>query len=121
MSIAYSLGITSSDAITLYPEWNYRKGENQITTRHRTRSGKLYSYIWADYQTINFALNWITASNAAIVNSWWDSGTELLFFVVDGATTEVNSVLITNKDTPLAQLNQPYTTYYKGVIKLEEY
>ena len=121
MSTAYELGTNSSDAVTLYPEQEYSKAKQQIRNEHRTRSGKLYLYKWGDYSRIKFDVNWVPASDAALVNSWFDTNTKLLFFVTSDSATEVFSVMLLNKETPLAQYNAPYNNLYRGTILLEGY
>lgn len=121
MSTTYELGITSATAITLYPEYDLKIEEKQIRNEHRSKSGKLRVYKWGDYNRINFNVNWLAAADAAIVNSWWDSNTELLFFVTSDTATQVYSVMILNKETPMNQFNAPYREYYKGKILLEGY
>jgi len=121
MSTTFELGPTSATAVTLYPEWDYWNGEKQVRTEKRAKSGRLRVYKWYDYERIDFGLNWVPASDAAVVNSWWDSNTELLWFVTSDSTTEVHSVMILNEETPLAAYNKPYNNYYKGKIELEGY
>lgn len=121
MSTTFELGISSATAVTLYPEWDYWEGEKQIRTEMRAKSGRLRLYKWYDYEKISFSNNWVPASDAAVVNSWWDSNTKLLFFITSGSATEVHSVMLMNDDTPLAAYNKPYNNYFKGKIELEGY
>jgi hypothetical protein len=121
MSTTFQLGIDSSDAVTLIPEFDYMQPKRQIRNEQRTRGGKLKLYKWGDFRKFNFSLEWVTASDAAVVNSWFDSNTELLFFINSGSATEVHSVMILNKETPLAAFNRPYNNLYKGKIQLETY
>lgn len=121
MALTYELGITSQTAIELKPEYDYKESQVQIKNVHRTRSGRLRTYTWADYKHFEFTARFVTAENAAIVNSWFDSNAELLFFITSDSTTEVHSVVITNPDSPFQQHIKPYRTYYQGKISLEEY
>lgn len=117
----YELGISSSDAVTLYPEFDYKAEKKQKRSDHRTRSGKLYSYKWYDVQKFDFDLSWVNESISGIINSWFDARTELLFFITSGGSTEVHSVMIMNDETPMSEFQKPYQNYYKGTIKLEGY
>jgi len=121
MSIAYSLGPTSATEVTFYPGWDYTSGEEMDRTVMRSRTGKLYTYKWSDTKTIEFKVNYFDNSDAAIVNSWWDSQTELIWFVNQDGTTECTSVMLMNKEAPFREYQKPYTTKFQGVIKLEEY
>jgi len=121
MATTYELGITSVDAVQLYPNWDYSNGDTMTKSQHRTRSGNLYQYKWNDYKKISFKASWVNSETKSIVNSWWSSQAELIWFVADGATVDVTSVMILNKDAPFQQNVKPYTEYWQGVIELEEY
>jgi hypothetical protein len=121
MSTTFQLGISSANAVTLIPEFDFKRPKKQIRSQQRTRGGKLKLYKWSDYQTINFSVELVPSSDTAVINSWWDSNTELLFFINSGSATEVHSVMILNKETPLAAYNKPYNNLYKGKIQLEAY
>lgn len=121
MALTFELGISSSDAIQLYPEYDYKDNEKIIESKHRTLSGKAYNYKWGEYERFEFSLNYVTEANALIVNSWWNSRAELLYFVTSDSTTDVYSVMIMNNENPLSGYNKPYDTYRKGKIILESY
>jgi len=121
VTVAYDLGIAMSETVTLNPEWDYSKGEKQVRTETRAKSGRFRVYKWYDYEKISFQNNWVTASDMALVNSWWDTNTKLLFFVTSDFVTEVHSVMIMNEETPLAMCNKPYSDHFKGKIELEGY
>jgi len=150
MSIAFYLGITSTDAICLKPEFDYYKGKKKVEKNIRTKSGKLYTYKLGTYDYIKFTLDYVSAQNASIINSWWDSNAELLLFTgMQGSSRSmllesgwtallengggilledspdyisgVNSVMIISKKTPLTKKRKPYFGYYKGKILLEGY
>ena len=121
MANVYELGITSVDAITFYPNWDYNKGDTMVKSKHRTRSGNLYQYKWNDYGKISFGATWVTSETKSIVNSWWSSQATLIWFVNDGTTVDVTSVMIVNNDAPFKKNIKPYTEYWQGAIQLEEY
>lgn len=121
MALTFELGINSATAIQLYPEYDYKDNAKLVETRHRTLSGKQYQYKFGSYENFAFSLNYVSEANASIINSWWDSRAELLFFVTSGSTTDVYSVMINNKDNPLDGYNKPYDTYRKGKMILESY
>ena len=121
MSLTYQLGISSSDAVTLFPNEDLGNRSRKILSEHRTKSGRLYSYTWARYRRIKFKVEYMPASTAAAVNSWWDTSAELLFFVTSDTATEVHSVMLRGKDEPLGNFSPPYVDKYKGTILLETY
>ena len=121
MAITYELGITSVTAIQFYPDWEYSNGDTMVKSKHRTRTGNLYQYKWNDYGKISFNATWVTSETKSIVNSWWSSQTKLLWFVNDGSTVDVSSVMLVNNEAPFKVNIKPYTEYWKGPIELEEY
>ena len=121
MALTYQLGISSADAITLYPEYDFKITSNKINSEMRTRSGRLYSYTWGSYKQFRFSIEFISDANASIINSWYDSDTELLFFVTSDAETEVNSVVLRGKSSPITGFMKPYNNYRKGAVILETY
>ena len=121
MSFTFELGISSADAIQLYPEYDFKDTNPIIEQRHRTLSGKLYNYRWADYDHFEFSLQYVSRSNASIINSWYNSRAELLFFVNSGGSTDVYSVMIMNDNNPLEKFNKPYDSYMGGKLILESY
>lgn len=121
MTMTYTLGPTSATEITLIPAWDYTDGEDMNRTTMRSKTGKLFTYKWNDVKTINFKVNYMDNSDAAVVNSWWDTQSKLIFFKDDDGTTECTSVVIMNKSAPFRKHQKPYTTKFQGAIKLEEY
>lgn len=118
----FELGISSATVARFFPEFeSYSQGKKQVRDDHRTKTGKLYQYKYGDYARINVDVNYLPASDAALVNSWFENNSDLLFFVTSGSVTEVFSVHIMNTETPLASYSKPYDNLYKGVIKLEGY
>ena len=127
MSLTFQLGISSVDAITILPEYSSAFGETQLRSEILTQAGRRYIYKWGDYDQIKLDVDYISANNASIINSWWDTNTELLFFINSGEPlgggiiSEVHSVFIANKTKPLTKYVKPYDDYLKGSITLEGY
>ena len=122
MSLVYELGISSDTAVVLRPEYSSKpKNRKQTRSEMRARSGGLYRYIWATYDKVLLNLNFVPASDASIVNSWWEAGSDLLLFITSDSTTEVRSVQILNKEIPFSQFVKPYDNLMKGKLELEGY
>lgn len=119
--MTYELGPSSATAAELYPEYDYKKRTNKIETKHRSLSGKQYTYKWSTFDEFEFSVDWVTASDMSVINSWWESDTDLLFFITSDSTTEVHSVRIQGEETPLTEYNKPYDNFYKGKIRLSTY
>lgn len=81
MSLTVELGPTSATAIDLKVDYASIHGKGQLSSKHRTLGGRLYVYKWGEYIKNRFNINYMSAPNAAIVNSWWENNAELLLFV----------------------------------------
>jgi len=120
LSVLFMLGISSTDAIQINPV-NFRKRKKQNRMDFKTLGGKRFAKILGDFSNIEFSLDFISNSDAAIINSWWESDASLWFFETGSTGVEVTSVYIVNDSTPIDGYNAPYTTYRRGKIKLETY
>jgi len=78
--VIFKLGISSVDAITIRPEYDYHSTKKRIESKHRTRSGRLFKYRWSSFARLGFSLDYVAGTNASIISSWWNSDTKLLFF-----------------------------------------
>lgn len=117
----FLLGPDSSTAITLDVNYDYNNQEVPIRNSHRTKSGRGYFYHWGEFDRVTFGVDLIPVESASIINSWWHSQTELLFFVESGDACEVSSVMITNGSQPFSQYAKPYDNLMNGSIVLETY
>lgn len=113
----FLLGPTSSTAVTLYPEFDYKDKRTKIEQSHRLQNGDRYVYKTGVYDNFQFKNKFFPSSDAAVVNSWWESNTELLFWI----DSDVSSVMLVNKSKPFDQFQRPYTDLMQGTIKLEGY
>lgn len=121
MSLVFELGISSATTVTLNPEYDYAAPSTQLRSETRTRTGKRYEYKWGSYDKFKMSVQFVTASDASLVNSWWDARSELLLFITSDSTTEVHSVMLMNDDKPFSQFQKPYVNLYRGKIELETY
>jgi len=110
----------TESAVTLVPDYSYKSPEIKIESKSRTRAGKLYSTKYGSYKHISFNVDYVSSATAALVNSWWETDTELLFFITSGGTTETHSVMLQG-ETPIGGFNAPSIEYYRGKINLETY
>jgi len=118
--MAFSLGTSSSDAISLNPKYDYKESNEKIEDNIRVIEN-YYAYKWGDYKRFEFKVDYIVGSDAAIVNSWWESNTELLFFVTSEEITDTYSVMLRGDLMPLGSYNKTFDEYYSGNIELEGY
>ena len=121
MAYIYSLGPTSGTAIVLEPTYAFADVTEKIQSEHRTQSGKSYIYKWGDYRRFSIPVEYFSVSSAAIINSWWETNTELLFFISSDSGVDVSSVRISNKSAPFVSFAKPYDDEMNGTILLETY
>lgn len=115
----YRLFVDSDNGVDIDPEYNYVQKDKKVEARHRVRSGKEYVYKFGEFNVFKFGVMYVDSSFKSIVNSYWNSNTELLFMEV--GATQVYSVRITNKELPIGQAIKPSTTEFKGKIELGSY
>jgi hypothetical protein len=121
MSVSYTLGISSSDAIAIFPEKSFKNSEKMERIETRVANGDLWDLIKGVYKQIDINVEYFPGSQASIVNSWWESQTKLLFFVTSDTSTAVYSCMIMNETTPLYSQDKPSEQHWKGKISLEGY
>jgi len=117
--MTFRLFVDSSNGVDVNPEWDYKEQQEKIESRHRTRDGSEYAYKWGQYTKIKFKVTYVDSSFKALVNSWWNTNTDLLFMETGG--TSVTSVHLTNKTQPVESFMKPYTDLFGGTLELETY
>ena len=110
----------TESAVTLVPDYSYKSPDIKIESKTRTRAGRLYTTKYGSYKHFSFNVNYVSSATAALVNSWWETDTELLFLVTSGGVTETHSVMLQG-ETPIDGFNSPSIEYYRGKIILETY
>ncbi len=113
----FILQADSNTQVTLEPEFDYKDSSAKIENMHRTRDGSLFKYYWGDYTRIKFTIRFVNSETKEQINDWWLNNTELEFY--EEGTTDVSTVLITNKAKPIDQFIRPYTDKFRGRIELE--
>lgn len=117
--MTFRLFVDSSTGVDVEPEYNYKEESQKIESRHRTRDGSQYVYKWGDYTRIKFGVTYVDSSFRCQVNSWWGANQPLLWMEEGG--TDVTSVYLANKRTPVSGIMRPYDDLFKGMLELETY
>jgi len=113
----FQLGPTSATAIDIFPEFDFKNNRKKIETSHRLQNADRYVYKTGAYDKFQYKVMYVSSSDMSLVNSWWESNTELLFWI-DSA---VSSVMLVGDAKPIDQYQKPYTDLFHGTIKLEGY
>ena len=116
----FRLFVDSSNGVDVDPDWEYSEEDEKIESRHRVRSGKSYVYKWGEYKKRIVPVSFVNSEFKSIVNSYWNTNTDLLFMEV-GVASSVTSVRIVNDALPIGAFIMPYTNLFSGVIELETY
>ena len=116
------LGVSSDTAVNIYPHRDFRnRGIPLVKQDSRASDGTPYRANEPKYEEWRFTIGWVPASDAAIIQSLWTTGAELLFW--EDPVTWPNSawpVYLSNKTRPLDKWQFPYyKTYKTGRIELE--
>lgn len=119
--VEFRLGPTSATSIVLYPDEGMELGKYLMHNTQRAADGHLYGYEFGTYHKSSIPVQFMPSSDAAIVNSWWESQAKLLLFVTSGPVTAVHSCMIMGETCPMSQISKPYDDRFKGVIPLEGY
>lgn len=117
--MAYALFVDSANSIEIAPERSMSRTDKPIDVAGKTWAGVLMRTRYGTRSSYKVPVEYVPASVAALVNSWWEGGQALLFMEV--GASEVYSVMITNKDQPITDPNTPYDDQFKGVLELETY
>ena len=118
--MSYLLYPSSGNHVVLEPNWDFDNKRSKVQDEHLTRNGKRFVYTWGVYDKFSFGVEYVNSSTTAIINSWWQSDTKLLFQEnVAGAKTY--SVMLTGKEMPIGNFVKPYTNLFKGKIDLQGY
>ena len=117
--MSFRLFVDSTSGVTVEVEYDYENSREKIEDRHRVRDGGQYVYKWSAFDKQSFSVMYVDSSFRALVNSWWESNTNLLF--KDENATEVFTVQITNDSLPISKFIKPYNNLWQGKIELEGY
>jgi len=135
----FRLGVSSSDAIDIYPDKSFVEKEKHVASQHRNKNGSYKRYIWGRFTGFSFGLDYVSISDTNQINNWYDNNTVLTLFeeaslsrgnkfVLNISKLNINKVshtvdytglVLTNKSSPMDRHAPPYDTLYKGKLKLE--
>ena len=112
--MSYTFETDPANVLEFYPSELINK-TNMIKASYKTYSGKNYSYKKGVYASLEFVLDFVSASDAETINEWWRSGA-VLNTTINGMEYNVK---IMGRSQPLDKHQAPYVDYYKGNLLLE--
>jgi hypothetical protein len=112
----------NSTTVEFNPLGGYRAGRIQETSRHRSRSGKLYTYqFFTDKWRYEIPVIIEVAADANQINTWAKNNTELTFYYdLINEAAQTKTVHIINDGDPLQMMEYTWKNRYEGTIILEE-
>ena len=120
MWLKFRLFVDSDNGVDIYPEWDgYHRPHGKDQSNFTTANGRRFAYTWGQWKRFEIDAVYMPKSDRAIVNSWWWTGTKLLWMREGGAS--VFSVTIVNDSIPVSRNMPGYTDFYKARIELETY
>lgn len=111
---------SANDAYTvlLYPEYNYDSGDKLTITEARPKGGDLYSYVWGSYTETQFDAMYVTAADAALLNSWHKNKTQVTWGFVDDLPSVMGSGYLQGDTPPCRNFIKPYADMMVAQISL---
>jgi len=125
--LAYDYVDISFDAVSLrayttfVPDYNYERKQTVQRRDLRSRAGTLHTYVEPNaYTRFIVPLQWVSAVDRSLVNSWWESGTTLRWVENDDYPGSYYDVRITGTEEPFTGFHAPYgLTQQMGELVLE--
>lgn len=123
--------IGSDTPIRLYPNWEY--SERTVKTRQfkRSQGGQLNTYtLVGSHEEYSLPLSIVNSSESTVINSWWETQTQLHFTINDSVTPYdgyfilddsfwglldkeynplIDFVIQSNKVVRISNVNKPFT------------
>lgn len=120
--IGYSKTLDPLGTITIAPEWSTKFEAVQNKSAHRTKSGKLYSYKWGNFNRYEIPIEYLSSSQSSVINSWWAADAYVVLVRYwEGSYDFSQSCRMVNASAPMDELPKPYYHYRSGRIELETY
>lgn len=111
--------VASSQVVSLYPNWDFQFAPTKQETANRSRTGAQFRYVWGNYNTVSFTVEFVSSSDKCVISSWWTTNTPLVLYDQNG--TAVISGHLVNLTHPISKYMEPYNDQFGGVIQLESY
>ncbi len=113
-----TLGPTGS-TVSLRPEYDYSNTKVIGRGDVRGKGGSLFTFDQGNYRQMVIPESFVTSANRLLVNSWWESITNLEFRE-DSDISSFENVRIVNASEPYPRFIQPYfQQFYVGELVLE--
>ncbi len=107
------------DPITIHPDHSFREQAKVISSEHRTKAGKLHSYIWGKHLGYSVPLRFLSDFDADLINWWWENRFNLAFTLNTSDSESAQVVQIVNERQPIGSRVRPYNDLWEGVLELE--
>lgn len=107
--------------ITISPTYQFDQAKNKDNQDVRTKAGALYSYRGAgEFTKYTIPITWVTSSDRSLVNSWWETATDLRLLLDSDFPSSFQTVRITGKKEPFTKFVRPYfQVHYRGKMIVE--
>jgi len=106
--------------VVLYPEYDFKEESELAGTEQRTADGSLFTYYFGNFRRFKFGVRYLSNADKVQVNSWW-GGKAVLQAFTHVNCTDVSTMILLGKKTPVDRYEQPYTDLFRGTIELSTY
>lgn len=118
MSTTFSLeALGTMDTVSLYPKWDYKRTRQMDRSDHRVYSTNLFSYRWVCVDKIEMSLEWLEASSAALIRSWFENQSRVILTIDMDGSAPMQLFKLDAQTSPLKMMMNP--AYYQGKISLQ--
>lgn len=111
--------LATVDPLVLHPDWSFEERGALIRSQHRTRSGELHTFVWDRYFAYTVPLAYLSGSEAALLNWWWESQWTLLVTLDTSDSESLRLVRIVNDTQPIGRRVRPHADLWQGSLRLE--
>ena len=112
------------DTVVLSPRAGYAEPNASLITNRTTLGGVLYTYAWYSTDSCDLPLNNISATDAALFETWRVNGSDVIYIPDFDVAPGTNiTVRVTNRSNPMRMMaHQGFNTTgkYEGVLSLQK-
>lgn len=114
-------GISLRQKVNISAEYKYKNGQVLDRIISRTIGGSLRVYTGPSaYRRFDVPFSWVSSKNANTINSWWETGEELVFVENNDYPNSFYNVRIVNNKQPFNQHQRAhFGEFLKGTLNME--
>ena len=108
---------SSTDAVPLFLDEDYKSLFEHTGTSNRSFSGTLTNYFFSSFKSFKFRANYVSLADALKLNNWWFDKEELIFH--DGLTDRQYKCCLSGSKPPFDSLEKFYISECECNVEIE--